>query len=81
MSRDAAIGVLHSILAVPVTRNSRGIPTELTLGREDGMPTDCVAPFDNLQPVAKSGLTERICVLSAVKLAEACAALEAAVDC
>ena len=33
MTRSAAIPVLHSILAAPVTRTSRGIPTELPLLR------------------------------------------------
>jgi mRNA interferase MazF len=81
MTRSAAIPVLHSVLAAPVTRTVRGIPTELYLGPEDGMPTDCAASFDNLRVVPKANLVERVCGLGPVRMADACAALRAAVDC
>ena len=81
MSRSAAIPVLHNVLAVPVTRTIRGIPTELPLSPEDGMPTDCVASFDNLRVVPKAYLVDRLTSLNSLRLAEACRALRAAVDC
>jgi mRNA interferase MazF len=81
MTRSTAIPVLHSVLAAPVTRTVRGIPTELRLGRDDGMPADCAASFDNLRVVAKAYLVDHICTLTGARLAEACAALRAAVDC
>ena len=46
MTRDAAIAVHHSVLAAPVTKTVRGIPTELALTEEDGMPQECAATFD-----------------------------------
>jgi len=81
MTRDAAIPVLHSVLAVPITRTVRGIPTEVSLSRADGMPEDCAAAFDNLRVVPKAHLVGRLCTLSSVRVREACAALRAAVDC
>ena len=81
MSRSAAISVLNSVLAAPVTRSVRGIPTELPLGPDDGMPTECAASFDNLRVVPKANLVERICTLQPARLAEACVALRVAVDC
>ncbi len=81
MSRSAAIPMLNSVLAAPVTRTVRGIPTELPLSPDDGMPTDCAASFDNLRVVPKAHLVEHICTLGPVRLAEACAALRVAVDC
>lgn len=81
MSRPAAIPVLHSVLAAPVTRTIRNIPTELVLGRDDGMPTECAASFDNLRVVPKAFLVDRQCALTPVRLVEACRALRAAVDC
>lgn len=81
MTRTAAIPVLNSVLAAPVTRTIRDIPTELPLGPDDGMPADCAASFDNLRVVPKAHLVERICDLDAGKMAEACAALRAAADC
>lgn len=80
MTRTAAIPVLNSVLTAPVTRTIRDIPTELRLGSDDGMPTDCVASFDNLRVVAKAHLVERQCTLEPLRLIEACEALRAAVD-
>jgi mRNA interferase MazF len=81
MTRTAAIPVLHSVLAAPVTRTVRNIPSELRLGPDDGMPTECAASFDNLRVVAKAYPVERQCALEPLRLAEACEAMRAAVDC
>ncbi|MGH9054499.1 MAG: type II toxin-antitoxin system PemK/MazF family toxin [Acidimicrobiales bacterium] len=81
MTRSAAIPVLSSVLAAPVTRTIRSIPTELLLGPEDGMPTECAASFDNLRVVPKTYLVDRICALGPTRLVEACTAPRTAVDC
>ena len=81
MTRSAAIPVLNSLVAAPVTRTVRHIPTEVSLGPDDGMPAECAASFDNLRVVPKAYLTDRICVLGTARLAEACTALRTAVDC
>ncbi len=81
MTRNAAIPVLHSVLAAPITRTVRGIPTEVPLSRADGMPDDCAASFDNLRVVPKAHLVERVCTLDPTRVLEACAALQAAIDC
>lgn len=81
MTRNAAIPVVNSVLAAPVSRRIRRIPTELPLGPDDGMPAECAASFDNLRVVPKRYLVARVCTLSPARLAEACHALRAAVDC
>jgi mRNA interferase MazF len=81
MTRSRAIPVLHNLLAAPITRTIRGIPTEVRLGEEDGMPTECAASFDNLRVVPKSYLVGRVCTLDPLRLVAACRALRAAVDC
>src|SRR5215211_3791064 len=60
MTRNPAVAVLTSVLAAPVTRTIRGIPTERPRGPADGMPSECVASFDNLRVVPKANLVERI---------------------
>ncbi len=57
VTRQAAIGVLNAVLLAPATRTVRGIPTEVRLGPEDGMPTECALSLDNLLPVPKTLLT------------------------
>ena len=81
MTRSAAIAVLNGVVAAPVTRTVRNIPTEVALGPDDGMPEECAASFDNLRVVPKAYLVERVCALDATRLAEACAALRSSVDC
>ena len=81
MTRAAAIPVLHSVLAAPLTRTVRNIPSELRLGPDDGMPTECAASFDNLRVVAKAYLVQRQCTLEPSRMAEACQAIRAAMDC
>lgn len=81
MSRSAAIPVLHNLLAAPITRTVRNIPTEISLGLDDGMPSECAASFDNLRVVPKAHLVDRVCALDPAQMVEACRALRAAVDC
>jgi mRNA interferase MazF len=81
MTRSAAISVLNSVLAAPISHTVRGIPTEVRLGVDDGMPTDCVASFDNLRVVPKAYLVDRVCSLDSIRMVEACPALRAAADC
>lgn len=80
MTRDEAIPVLRTVVVAPITRTIRGIPSELRLDREDGMPGDCVASFDNLRVVPQSQLTGRLCSVRH-RMAEACRAVAAAFNC
>jgi mRNA interferase MazF len=81
LTRDEAIDGLHKLLAAPATRTARGIPTEVPLGRDDGMPAECVLSLDNVTPVPKALLRECITVLGPSKMDEVCRALGAAVNC
>jgi mRNA interferase MazF len=81
VTRDAAIPVLRAVLVAPATRTARGIPTEVALGPDDGMPEDCVLTFDNLTSVPKALLTERITHLREARIDELCLALRAATGC
>jgi mRNA interferase MazF len=81
LTRQAAIPVLNAVLVAPATTRARGIPTEVRLGIEDGMPRECVLTFDNVGPVSKALLSERITRLGPAKLAELCAALNIAAGC
>ncbi len=81
VTRSEAIPVLTWLVVAPVTRTVRGIPTEVELGREHGLVDDCVASFDNLQPIRRSFLTERVGSLGQTEQGEICRALSALADC
>lgn len=73
--------MLTWIVVAPVTRTIRGIPTEVTLGPDEGLPQDGAASFDNLQPIRRSFLTDRVGRLSHDRRATICSALRALADC
>lgn len=81
VTRRDAIAVLTWIVVAPVTRTIRQIPTEVVLGPGEGLPVECVASFDNLQPIRRSFLTERVGALGVEQLDEICRALRALADC
>jgi mRNA-degrading endonuclease toxin of MazEF toxin-antitoxin module len=81
MTREEAIDSLNEVFVVLATTRIRGIPTEVELGHEDGMPRECVLNADHTDTVAKGYLIDRITVLSPEKIAAVCAALSAATGC
>lgn len=80
VTRSEVIPLLRWIVVAPVSRTVRGIPTEVPLGPAEGLPYDCAASFDNLQPVRKTVLTSRIGAVAARRTL-ICEALAALVDC
>ena len=81
LSREAAVPILHRLIAVPATRSIRGIATEVTLDERDGMPTECVLSLDNLRTIPKEYFRERITRLSSERMREVCRALALATGC
>lgn len=79
VTRSDAVPVLTRLVVAPVTRTIRGIPTEVPLGPDQGLVVECVASFDNVQPINRSFLTERIGRLASS--VEICRALAALADC
>ena len=81
VTRSEAVPVLTWVVVAPVTRTVRGIPTEVPLGAEEGLPAPCAAAFDNVQPLRRSFLTERVGRLGDSRRTEICRALAALADC
>ncbi|MEX2586993.1 MAG: type II toxin-antitoxin system PemK/MazF family toxin [Actinomycetota bacterium] len=81
LTRSAAIPVLRTLLVAPVTRTVRGIPTEISLGRDHGLEFESAATMDNLLTFPKSMLTRRIGELSELDLVRMCDAIRAATGC
>lgn len=81
VTRSDAVPVLMWVVAAPVTRTIRDIPTEVALDEPEGLPHPCVATFDNLQPIRRTLLTSRIGALDPTRHHELCDALHAFADC
>lgn len=81
LTRDAALGRLHSVLVAPATSMIRGIETEVELDERDGMRRPCTLNLDNTFLAPKEYLVTRITRLEPVRLTEACQALSRAAGC
>jgi mRNA interferase MazF len=81
LTRDAAIQGLERVLGVPATTTIRGIPTEVELGPDDGMPATCVLSVDNTRVLRKAHFVERICDLGPEQMDRVCRALAIATGC
>ena len=68
LSRDGAYSVRDLIIVAPVTTRVRGIPAEVPLGRDDGLPRPCVANLDAMYTISKRQVDRHITDLSADKL-------------
>lgn len=56
LTRDAVLEHIGSIVVTLVTRTVRQLPTEITLGRRQGLPVPCVANLDNILTVPRERL-------------------------
>jgi mRNA interferase MazF len=81
LSRQAVLGALSRPLVAPLTTRARGIPTEVALDSDDGVPGSCVVSLDNVQPLSRSLLVEPVTRLGPERMHEVCVALAIAVDC
>lgn len=81
LTREAAIPVLKRVTIASITRTIRGIPTEVVLDEDDGMPVRCVVSLDNLGDAWKAMLTEQVTTLRPERMREVCEALSIAVGC
>lgn len=53
LTRNSVLTYLGEVTIAPVTTTIRDIPSEVLLGRADGMARDCVVNFDHIQTVSK----------------------------
>lgn len=58
LSRNASIPVLSAVVVAPITRTIRDIASEMQLGKEEGLPEECVANCDNVLTVPKDVLDQ-----------------------
>jgi len=81
LTRQEAIVNLHEIFVVLATTTIRGLPTEVELGPNDGLPRNCVLNLDHTDTIGKGHLTERITTLGPERMIEVCRALSRATGC
>jgi mRNA interferase MazF len=71
---------IGGIVVALITRTVRQLPTEVALGRRQGLPVPCVANLDNILTVPRQRLTRLMSACDASKLEELNLAIKAALD-
>ena len=67
LSRDEAYAVRDLVVVAPITTRVRGLPVEVPLGPDDGLPKPCAANLDTLTTISKRALLDRVGPLSPAK--------------
>ncbi|MBW3611462.1 MAG: type II toxin-antitoxin system PemK/MazF family toxin [Actinobacteria bacterium] len=82
LTRDPVADRIGSVVVAALTRTRRGLVSELDLRAEtDGVPTDCLVNFDNLQTLERATFRRLVTRLSAARMAQACRVLGDATGC
>ena len=82
LTRDPVADRIGSVVVAALTRTRRVLVSELDLSEEtDGVPTDCVANFDNLHTLPRASFRRKVSTLTPARMAEACRVLQAATGC
>lgn len=68
LSRDESYAVRGLVTVGPITTRIRGIPVEVSLGRKDGLPRNCVVNLDSITTIPKAAISERLTALSTEKV-------------
>jgi len=82
LTRDPVADRIGSVVVAALTRTHRGLVSELELTTVgDGLPSDCVANFDNIHTLPRATFRRQVATLAPSRMAEACRVLAAAVGC
>ncbi len=80
LTRNAVLESIDSIVVALATRTIRNLPTEVRLGRKEGLPRPCVVNLDNLLTVPKRRLARLMGPLGSAKTDELNRALKLSLE-
>ena len=69
LTRNEAYAFRELVTVAPVTTHIRRIPTEVALGKKDGLPRQCVVNLDTVTTIDKKALTVQLTSLMPAKMA------------
>lgn len=82
LTRDPVAARIGAVVVAQLTTRVRGLSSELALDPElDGVPSRCVASFDNIVTLPRSSFRSYVTTISEARLLEVCPALNAALGC
>jgi mRNA interferase MazF len=82
LTRDPVADRIGAVVVVALTRTIRGLVSELELTPAvDGVPSACVANFDNIHTLPRDAFRRQVAALSAGRMRDVCRSLQAALGC
>jgi len=78
LTRNAVCDTIGAVVVALVTRTSRGLPTEVSIGRAEGLPRPSVVNTDNILTVPRQRLARLMGQFSSAKIDELDRALKIA---
>lgn len=70
LTRDSILDYLGETTVAPITRTVRGIPSEVPLGPDDGLPEPCAVNLDHVQTVGRDRVGALVTTLSSHRMTE-----------
>jgi mRNA interferase MazF len=81
LSRQKAIGLLHTVLVAPITSTVHGAPSEVQVGTAEGLKHASVINLDQVQTVDQKKLHHFVGTVGPEKMTAVCRALLIATGC
>ena len=81
LTRQEVLPLLRTAMVAPITSTIRGLPSEVTVGADEGLAHDSVINLDHVQTVEQRLLRRYVGSLSEVKMRQVCRALALATGC
>lgn len=81
LTRDPVAARIGSVVVAGLTRSIRGLPSELPLSIDDGVPVESAVNFDTIYTIPRHAFRRWVTKLSPIRMEEACQALNAATGC
>ena len=80
LTRNSIVSSLGEVTVAPITTSIRGIPSEVALSVDDGLPRDCAVNCDHIQTIPKQRLGAAVATLPPEKMSNVAAALRFALE-
>lgn len=81
LTRQEVISMLSTVMVAPITSTVRGLPSEVSVGTEEGLKKPSAVNLDHVQTVDQSRLRQFVGSLSREQMARVCHALAVAAGC
>ena len=81
LTRQEVLPLLRTAMVAPITSTIRGLPSEVSVGVDEGLKHDSAVNLDHVQTVEQRLLQHYIGSLSEAKMRQVCRALALATGC